>query len=146
MAHPIKFTPKKQKEFIRLLSETGNVSKCCKALNLDRETVYRYRRSNKKFAKEWEIAKEAYIGLLEDESWRRAFKGIDKAVWYKGELVGIEKQFSDTLLMHRLNAERPDKYQYRQRIDANVNGNITVKVMKFSDKSKKKSDGNNDTK
>lgn len=127
MAQHVKLTPELKKEFIRLLSETGNVSICCRALNISRWAIYQHKSKNKKFAEQWKAAAEMAIALLEDESWRRAFNGVEKAVWYKGEMVGTERQFSDTLLMHRLNAERPDKYQYRQKVDANVTGDITFK-------------------
>ena len=133
MPYPVKFTPQKKKEFLRLLSETGNVFKTCKALNLDRPNVYAARKRSARFAEQWDAAKQMYIALLEDEAWRRAFEGVDKGIWYQGERVGVEKQYSDTLLMHRLNAEKPDKYQYRHKVDANVQGNITVEVVKFAD-------------
>ena len=139
MAHPPKFTPDKRKEFLRLISESGNVSKACIALGIDRRVPYRLRERSKKFAQQWDEAKKMYVELLEEESFRRAYNGIEKSIWYKGEKVGVERQYSDTLLMHRLNAELPNKYQYRHKVDANVEGNITVKVVKFSD-------GDNDSK
>jgi hypothetical protein len=94
------------------------------------------------------------VARLEDESWRRAFEGVTKPVFYKGEQLRtaptkkhpkgelyFERTYSDTLLMHRLNAERPDKYQYRQKIVGDgPDGEIIVKVVKFA------TDGNNDTK
>ena len=122
-----------------MLAEIGNVSKCCDALNLCRNDLYVKRKSNKSFAKKWQSAKEASIARLEDEAWRRAFEGIVKPLFYKGEQIRnadgtpyFERTYSDTLLMHRLNAERPDKYHYRQQIDGKVDGEITVKVIKFA--------------
>lgn len=128
-----KITAPFRKKFIRLLSETGNISKCCSALNISRVAIYKERRTNKKFAQEWKEAQEQAIGLLEDESWRRAFEGIEKEIWYRGEAVGIERQYSDTLLMHRLQAELPEKYQYRQKVDQNVTGSIKIEIVKFAD-------------
>ena len=89
--------------------------------------MYNLKLKDLKFGKGWVEAQDMAIELLEDESFRRAFDGIDKNVWYKGEVVGVEKQYSDTLLMNRLQAERPDKYQYRQKIDADITGDITFK-------------------
>lgn len=128
-----KITAPFRKKFIRLLSETGNISKCCSALNISRVAIYKERRTNKKFAQEWKEAQEQAIGLLEDESWRRAFEGIEKEIWYRGQSVGIERQYSDTLLMHRLQAELPEKYQYRQKVDQNVTGSIKIEIVKFAD-------------
>ena len=120
-----------------MLSETGNVRKCCVALGISRWQMYVHRRRSAKFDEEWIAARKIAVALLEDEAWRRAFDGIEKDVWYKGVPVGKETVYSDTLLMHRLNAERPDKYQYRQKIDANVDGEIVVKVIKFADNDSK---------
>ena len=139
MPHPPKITAAFKKKFLRLLSETGNVTKCCTALNVSRVSIYTQRRKCPKFAEQWTQALEHAVELLEDEGLRRAFEGIERDVWYKGEVVGQERHYSDTLLMHRLQAEKPEKYQYRQKVDANVTGDITIKVVKFAD-------GNKDTK
>ncbi|MCG7851040.1 MAG: hypothetical protein MIO92_00805 [Methanosarcinaceae archaeon] len=133
MAQNPKITPAFKKKFLKLLSETGHVSNSCLALNVSRNEMYRHRRNSPKFEEKWKQALSDAVELLEDEAWRRAYEGIDRAVWYKGTVVGTEKLYSDTLLMHRLNAERPDKYHYRQQVDANVTADITVKVIKFSD-------------
>ena len=147
MAYPPKITPEKKQEFLDLLAETGNVSKVCAALGVSRMHIYIHRKKNKTFEKKWALAKKLYIARLEDEAWRRAFEGITKPIFYKGEQLRraptpefpegepyFERTYSDTLLMHRLNAERPNKYQYRQKIDGNIDGEIIVKVVKFSDK------------
>jgi len=139
MSQNPKITPAFKKKFLKLLSETGHVSNCCSALNVSRNEMYRHREKSPKFKEKWIQALSHAVELLEDEAWRRAYEGIDRAVWYKGEAVGTEKHYSDTLLMHRLNAERPDKYHYRQQVDANVSGEIVVKVVKFAD-------GDNNTK
>ena len=131
MSHP-PYPPDKINEFLSLLGEIGNVSKCCEALGLCRNDMYVKRSKNKSFAKKWAVAKQLYIAKLEDESWRRAFEGIEKPLFYKGEQIKLddgtpyfERVYSDTLLMHRLNAERPDKYQYKHHIDGNLSGKFT---------------------
>lgn len=122
-----KVTPLLKKKFLKLLSETGMVNKSCKALNITRQAMYNHKRINKKFSEQWRAAQDMATEMLEDESFRRAFHGMEKAVWYKGEVVGTERIYSDTLLMNRLQAEKPDKYQYRQKIDADITGDITFK-------------------
>ena len=132
MSPPI--TPEKYNEFLELLAEVGNVAKCCDALGMSRFPVYMRRQKNKTFRKKWDIAKKMSIARLEDEAWRRAFEGITKPVFYKGEQLKnadgtpyFERTYSDTLMMHRLNAEKPDKYQYKHRIDADLSGKFTFK-------------------
>ena len=133
MAHP-PYSSKQIKDFLSMFAEIGNVSKCCEALNLCRNDLYLKRRKNKNFAKKWQIAKDASIARLEDEAWRRAFEGVKKPIFYKGEQIKnadgtpyFERTYSDTLLMHRLNAERPNKYQYKHSVDANLSGKFTFK-------------------
>jgi hypothetical protein len=46
--------------------------------------------------------------------------------------VGVDK-YSDTLLMCLLQANKPEKYQYRQKVDANVSGNIKFRWMNEDD-------------
>ena len=137
MSDPV--TSEKYNEFLSMLAEVGNATKCCDALGMSRFPVYNRRLKSKKFREKWELAKKMAVAKLEDEAWRRAFEGVTRPVFYKGEQLKnadgtlyFERTYSDTLLMHRLNAERPDKYQYRQRIDGNIDANITVKVVKFA--------------
>ena len=112
MTDPI--TPEKYNEFLELLAEVGNVSKVCEGLGISRFPVYHRRVKNKTFRKKWELAKKMSIARLEDEAWRRAFEGVTKPVFYKGEQIRtaptlehpkgepyFERTFSDTLLMHR---------------------------------------------
>ena len=139
MAQRPKITPAFKKKFLKLLSDTGNVSKCCVALNVSRVEMYKTRKKYPKFKEAWEAAYKVAISLLEDEAWKRAM-GVDHDKFNKeGKKTGVVKKYSDTLLMCLLQANIPDKYQYRQKVDANVSGEITIKVVKFSD-------GNNDTK
>ena len=129
-----KVTPAFKKKFLKLLSEVGNVSKCCQALSVSRPVMYNHKLKDPKFEQGWAKAQDMAIELLEDESFRRAFEGIEKDVWYKGEVVGQERHYSDTLLMNRLQAEKPDKYQYRQNIKhtGSLDLNVVVDFVKSS--------------
>lgn len=51
--------------------------------------------------------------FAEDEAWRRAVDGWDRAVWYQGNQVGQERQFDGKLLERILKAKRPRKYADR---------------------------------
>lgn len=56
---------------------------------------------------------------LEQEAIRRAVDGTNKPVFFQGEIVGFEKEYSDTLLVLLLKAHKPDKY--RERSDVRIN-------------------------
>ena len=49
-----------------------------------------------------------------DECRRRAFRGVSKAKFHKGKVVGFEKVYSDTLAMFLIKAHRPE---YRDKMD-----------------------------
>ena len=51
----------------------------------------------------------------------------------KGFQLGVERKYSDTLLMCLLQANKPDKYQYRRQVDHNVNGILKIEVVKFAE-------------
>jgi len=79
---------------------------------------------------------------LEKEAMRRAVDGVEEPVYYQGERVDSITKFSDPLLKTMLQANLPDKY--RDRIDANVTGDITVLIKGFG-KLKKEDSGNSAT-
>ena len=64
-----------------------------------RSTAYRYRAADPTFAVAWDDAYEAGSDWLEDELQRRSHDGWDEPVFYKGEVCGHVRQFSDTLLL-----------------------------------------------
>lgn len=115
-------TAKKREAFILALAKTGNVSAACKKAKISRQTVYVHKREDPAFAELWREAEDIYVEVLEAEADRRAKTGTLKPVFYKGEQVGQVREYSDTLLMFRLKALRPDKY--RERADINHSGQV----------------------
>ena len=65
------------------------------------------RRRSEDFAAQWREALEEGTDLLEAEARRRAVTGVDKPVFYKGEVVGSITKYSDRLLMFLLRAHDP---------------------------------------
>ena len=68
------------------------------------------RRHSDHFAAQWDEALGEGTNLLEAEAHRRAFIGIDKPVYYKGEVVGSITKYSDRLLMFLLKAHDPQMF------------------------------------
>lgn len=62
------------------------------------------------FAEQVQEAKERAVDRLESEARRRAVEGVTRHVYYKGEVVGEQTDYSDSLLMFLLKANRPDKF------------------------------------
>ena len=106
-------TPKRdwQPAFIELLRETGNVTLAAQHVGQSRNQAYHVRRHSEDFAAQWDEALGEGIDLLEAEAWRRAVTGVDKPVFYKGEVVGSITKYSDRLLMFLLRAHRPQVFR-----------------------------------
>ena len=109
-------TPKKEGEswqdvFIRALTASGIVRVACKVAEVGRATAYRHRESNEAFAAAWDDALDDACDSLEAEARRRATQGTHKPVFYKGKIVGHIKEYSDTLIIFLLKANRPEKYR-----------------------------------
>ena len=96
--------------FIEALRATGNVTRAAQYAGRSRNQAYHVRRHSEHFAAQWDEALEEGTDLLDAEARRRAVTGIDKPVFYKGEVVGSITKYSDSLLMFLLKAHRPQKF------------------------------------
>lgn len=124
MANRTARTSARDAKFFKALAAGKPVEKACKLACYGRSTVYEWREQDPEFAKAWDEAVDAAVEAMEAEADRRALEGVDEPVFHNGEEVGSRKRYSDTLLIFRLKALRPEKY--RERVDANVRGNITI--------------------
>ena len=103
-------TPEKEAKFLEALADTCNVREACKAAGIARNSAYLWRRDEPDFRKKWEEAVEVGADALEEEAVRRAREGVDEAVYYKGDICGTVRKYSDTLLIFLLKGAKPKKY------------------------------------
>ncbi|MBB5719610.1 hypothetical protein FHR23_002558 [Stakelama sediminis] len=96
--------------FLEVLRQTGNVSRAAREAGLTSGTVYRHRARFAKFAADWDAAINESLDTLEAELLERARNGVEKPVYFRGELVGSVRTYSDTLAMFMLKARRPEVY------------------------------------
>ena len=115
-----RFTAKKKKAFIASMGKTGNVTVSCLTVGISRRWAYKHRDMDPVFAQSWDDAYKASTDLLIEECRRRAYNGVDEPVFYKGEVCGQIRKYSDTLLMFKIQAERPE--YNRSRMDIQVSG------------------------
>lgn len=124
MSNRTKRTPEKYEKFLETLRKTGgNIARACKAEGIGRSTAYEWKEKDKEFSKQWDEAIQDGLDELEQEARRRAFKGLRQAVFYKGEVVGYEREYSDTLMIFLLKGGRPEKYKDRSEISGGLNLN-----------------------
>lgn len=96
--------------FIRVLSKYGNVTKAAEAVGKNRAYVYHVRTADKAFADQWDAALLDAADNIEFEALRRAKRGTLKPIYYKGQRVGYDREYSDTLMGMMLKGHKPDKY------------------------------------
>ena len=96
--------------FLKYLTQNGNVSKSAKKANIDRSYIYQLRKDDIEFSKKMIDARSIAFDLLEEEALKRALEGVNQKVYYKGEVVDSVKVYSDKLLLALLKANNPEKY------------------------------------
>jgi len=112
-------------EFLKLYCESGDVNTSLKSVGWGKKSLYSQSRSPV-FLAEFRRIKDQYMYLLEDEAFRRAYKGVKEAVYHGGKVVGYQRKPSDRLLMFLLKAHNPDKY------DVGSKGKVGVKLTRQS--------------
>lgn len=115
MTNRLKLTTKNIKTFFdNIVAFGGNVTRAAESINVKTSTVYTRAEKDKIFSEEFEKAKKLGALTMRDELSRRAFNGVVKDVYYQGEKVGTEKQYSDTLGIF---LTKGDLKQYSERVE-----------------------------
>ncbi len=105
-----------KKRFLEHYVDLCVIGKAAEAAGVSRRTVEKWRETDKQFLADFNSAKQSIIEKLEQEAIRRAYTGIDKAVWHKGKAVGVEREYSDVLLIFLLKGALPEKYRERHEL------------------------------
>lgn len=113
----VKRSPQRDKIFIQKIRAGLPFMTACAAAGYSKKAVYDRMRKDEAFKDQYYEAQELYDDTLEIEADRRAVQGVRKPIWYKGERIGYERQYSDSLLLKRLQATKPHKYKDQQAIE-----------------------------
>jgi hypothetical protein len=133
MASLTRLTPQKREHFVTQLYEHGNVTLAARSIGLSRQALYQAREGDPEFAAAWEDAVESYADLLEAECDRRAVLGVQRPVLYRGEVVDVDyREYSDSLLMFRLKALRPEKYRERHDHTGKGGGPLVINMVDYA--------------
>ena len=124
-----KITEAAKETWLDSFRASGNFALSCRRIKYTQQAVRKWLKNDPEFVRKYEEAKEESIAVLEAELRRRAVHGIDKPVWYKGEQVGVVKEFSDVLLMFLLKSLRPEVYRDRVDINAQVSNQSLADIM-----------------
>lgn len=103
----------KQDTFLKQYQAAGEVGTAAKAAGIHRDTHYHWLKTSRAYAAKFRDAQLIRVELLETELRRRAFVGWDEPVFYKGQICGHVRKFSDVALIFALKGEKPEKYRER---------------------------------
>ena len=81
------------------------------------------------YSEVFEDAQEYAVETLEEEARRRAMFGVEQPVFYKGEVCGSVREYSDVLLIFLLKGLRPEVYRENRHITGNMNVNVTEQAL-----------------
>ncbi len=108
-------------------ARTGRQDRACKKAGIPRQTVYRRTRQDATFAAYVQEVREMTMDSLEDAGIRRARDGWLEPQYFKGELQGYVRKYSDSLLQFMLIHGRPEKYRPKKDVDLNIGSNPASK-------------------
>lgn len=112
-SHVMQQIKNRKNSFLAAFSECGNITKAAEIAGLDRSRHYDWLKNDPEYAERFKDAEEQATERLESEARRRAVQGVEKPVFYQGQVCGTVTEYSDTLLMFLLKGIRPEKYKDR---------------------------------
>lgn len=117
MARRAKPGQRRKARFLAELRATGSAALAADAAGLTYAQVEALRDVEPAFAQACSDAIAEAVDRAEAEVYRRAFRGVDRPVYYAGQQVGIIRDYSDSLAALYLKAHRPEAYRDRAGAD-----------------------------
>lgn len=113
--------PKQAAFLTALVFHAGQHGKAAKSAKISRQTPRNWLKDDENYQLLYAEAMDQVAEVLEDEVIRRGKEGIDHGIYYQGEEIATEKEYSDQLLMFYLKAAKPEKYRDRAEVKGDVN-------------------------
>lgn len=122
-----KMTIQKKHKILEIMKKNGgNQAAAAAKVGVSPATIQYHMKIDPVFEKKVYMAKLEAMNMVEEEITRRAIEGVEEDVYYKGEVVGKKKNYSDTLLLERARALDPQRYGRKSQV--NVDANVTVET------------------
>ncbi len=116
-------TKQRQRLFLDVFAEHGNVLLSSQKAGINRVTVYRWLEHDEDFFFAFNQAKEDAKDVLRAEIYRRGKEGYDEPVYHLGRYQGTVRKYSDTLLIFHAKALMPE---YRDKSQVDVTNHMQV--------------------
>ncbi len=119
----------RQRAFLVGYVQSLGIRSAARLSGVSRQTHYEWLRDDPLYREHFERAKRMLADSAEEEVCRRAYRGYDTPVIYRGKITGYYKSYSNTLAMFMLKGMKPAVY--RDNAPLPIGGpthiNITVK-------------------
>lgn len=122
---------KRREKFLEILGRNGgNAIKAAKAVGYpDTAALRAHRKKDPDFERRWDEAIATSNDVLEATAIEWAVEGIEKPVWYQGQIAGVERERSAGLLTTMLKARMPDTYSEKREIKGTINHRVGVALI-----------------
>jgi len=116
-------TPEQWEEiFVKLFDSIGRTARVihsCEQSGISYEELLRRRHADPAFELRFQQAYDKGIEALEEEAVRRAFTGVEKPVFYRGQQVATLTECSDALIQFLLKGNKKAKFADRSEVTVN---------------------------
>jgi hypothetical protein len=123
------FTLERKERFLRALEVAGgSIGEACRQIGISWQTYRRHREEDPQFDHYCARAIGYGVEVLEDEAIRRALRGVQEPIYYRGQMIDAVQKYSDQLLMFLLRARKPLVYREHKAVELEM-GTETRKVL-----------------
>lgn len=110
----------KQRAFVAAFATCGGIRQASKISNVSYVQHYEWLAYDADYVEAFREAEMMAGDYLEEAAYRRAADGVERAVYYQGQIVGYETEYSDSLLKFLLRGAKP--WRYHERVDVTSQG------------------------
>lgn len=121
----VAFTKKLKRGYLELLRKNnGNQSKTCREISVSVSSLNDHKKSDPWFKQAHKDVLESLNDDVLAEIHRRGVVGVDKTLYYQGEEMGVERQYSDSLLLALAKSKNED---FNTNTNIKIEADITSK-------------------
>lgn len=127
----VEISKEKREIFLTHLAKTGQTKDAARLAGYaDSTYLHRLKKNDPEFAAQWQEAIDVFCqDVAEPEVFRRAFQGIEKPQWFKGEIVGYELQYSDAMAMFVLKGLNRKRYGEQVEVSGEVSHRVGIALL-----------------
>ena len=120
---------RRQERFLLAFEKTLHQGLACQEAGITSSAVFKWRRDDTVFEEKYLAIEETIGKAAEDEAIRRAFRGVERGIYYEGQRVALETEYSDTLLAKILSARNKAYSRAADDVLGNADRPIIINII-----------------